>query len=77
MDEDERLLTIAEVRQRLGGISHSRFYTLARELDLPLYKLGRLTRVRQRDLAAAVARLPKIGQGTRSPGDADGPGERG
>jgi predicted DNA-binding transcriptional regulator AlpA len=34
MNEDERLLTIAEVRQQLGGISHSRFYTLARELDL-------------------------------------------
>jgi len=77
MNDDARLLTISEVRQRLGGISHSRFYTLARELDLPLYKLGRLTRVRERDLAAAVVRLPKIGQSTRSSGNVDGPGQRG
>jgi excisionase family DNA binding protein len=57
MGDEERLLNVREVRARLGGISRSRFYTLAHEADLPLVKLGRLTRVREADLAAYLASL--------------------
>jgi excisionase family DNA binding protein len=57
MGNDQRLLSVAEVRARLGGISRARFYTLVREIDLPLIKLGRLTRVREADLAAYLATL--------------------
>ena len=57
MGDEQRLLSVAEVRARLGGISRSRFYTWASETDLPIVKLGRLTRVREADLAAYLASL--------------------
>jgi hypothetical protein len=57
---EERLLSVSEARWRLGGIGTTTFYRLARDLHLPLYRLGgKLTRVRERDLAALVATLPE------------------
>jgi len=58
--EIDRLLNLDTVCERLGGIGRSTLYALAAEGHLPLCKLGsRLTRVREADLAAFIARIPE------------------
>lgn len=55
----KRLLSVDDACIQLGGICRGTFYRLATEKRLPLYRLRRLTRVRQADLDAVVSALPQ------------------
>jgi excisionase family DNA binding protein len=56
----DRLLDLDAACERLGGIARSTLYALVAENSFPLCKLGpRLSRVRESDLEAFIARIPE------------------
>jgi excisionase family DNA binding protein len=55
----DRLLTVAEARDRLGAISRSYFYLLVARYSLPVVKLGSRTLIRESELERFIAGLPQ------------------
>jgi excisionase family DNA binding protein len=47
---ERRLISVAEVRHQLGGIGHSTFYSLVKQGELSLVKIGRRSFVRTEEL---------------------------
>jgi len=47
---ERRLISVAEARQQLGGISQTTFYALVKEGELSLVKIGRRSFVRTEEL---------------------------
>jgi excisionase family DNA binding protein len=47
---ERRLISVAEARQQLGGISQTTFYALVNEGELSLVKIGRRSFVQSEDL---------------------------
>lgn len=53
---ERRLISVAEARQQLGGISPTTFYALVKEGELSLIKIGRRSFIQAEDLDDFIRR---------------------
>ncbi len=58
---ETKLLSLPDVRQRLGGISRAHLYRVIANQALPVVKLGRRSLVKESDLEKLIADLSSIG----------------
>lgn len=61
------LYPIPEVRQRLGGISHTSFYEIVKRCEIKIVKIGRRSFVTAAEIGRYVASLQEMGEAYHAP----------